>query len=68
MYNLACAHARLKEKDAAFAWLDKAIEAGFSSYRRIEDDDDLFNLRRDPRFGKAVARAKDISEKGAPEP
>ena len=68
MYNLACAHARLKEKDAAFAWLDKAIEAGFSSYRRIEDDDDLFNLRRDPRFEKAVARAKDISEKGAPEP
>jgi len=68
MYNLACAHARLKEKDAAFAWLDKAVEAGFSSYRRIEDDDDLFNLRRDPRFGKAVARAKDISEKGVPEP
>lgn len=68
MYNLACAHARLKEKDAAFAWLDKAVEAGFSSYRRIEDDDDLFNLRRDPRFGKAVARAKVVSEKGAPEP
>lgn len=68
MYNLACAHARLKEKDAAFAWLDKAIDAGFDSYRRIEDDDDLFSLRRDPRFGKAVARAKAVSEKGVPEP
>lgn len=68
MYNLACAHARLKEKDAAFSWLDKAIDAGFISYRRMEDDDDLFSLRWDPRFAKAVARAKDASEKGASEP
>jgi tetratricopeptide (TPR) repeat protein len=68
MYNLACAHARLKEKDEAFAWLDKAIEAGFNSDHAIEDDDDLFNLRRDPRFPKAVAKARRASEKGLPEP
>jgi tetratricopeptide (TPR) repeat protein len=68
MYNLACAHARLKEKDEAFAWLDKAIDAGFVSYRRIEDDDDLFNLRRDPRFPKAVDKARRRSERGREEP
>ncbi|MBK9968286.1 MAG: tetratricopeptide repeat protein [Holophagales bacterium] len=60
-YNLACAHARLKEKDEAFAWLDKAIDAGFHSDHQIENDDDLFNLRRDPRFAKAVARARKAS-------
>jgi len=68
MYNLACAHARLKEKDEAFAWLDRAIDAGFRSYRQIEDDDDLWNLRRDPRFPKAVAKAKRASEREDDEP
>ena len=57
-YNLACAHARLKEKDAAFAWLDEAIDAGGVSAEHLEEDDDLWNLRRDPRFEKAVAKAK----------
>ncbi len=67
-YNLACAHARLKERDEAFSWLDKAIAEGFRSYRRIEEDDDLFNLRRDPRFAKAVARARKASGGIADEP
>ena len=68
MYNLACAHARLKEKDEAFAWLDKAIDAGFRSYRRMESDEDLFSLRRDPRFSRAVARAREASRRGGEEP
>lgn len=68
MYNLACAHARLKEKDEAFTWLGRAIDAGFRSYRQIEDDDDLFNLRRDPRFPKAVGKARKSSEKVREEP
>ena len=68
MYNLACAHARLKEKDEAFSWLDRAIDAGFHSYQRIEDDDDLRSLRRDPRFPKAVAKAKRASEREDDEP
>lgn len=65
-YNLACAHARLKERDEAFAWLDRAIDAGFGSYRKIEEDDDLFHLRRDPRFQKAVSKARRASG-GAPD-
>lgn len=58
MYNLACAHARLKEKDEAFAWLDKAIDAGGATASHIEADDDLWNLRHDDRFDKAVEKAK----------
>lgn len=58
MYNLACAHARLGEKDTAFSWLDRAIDAGGVSAGQIERDDDLFKLKRDSRFRKAVAKAK----------
>jgi tetratricopeptide (TPR) repeat protein len=62
MYNLACAYSRLDQKDAAFDWLFKSIEAGFDSAGHIRSDDDLDNLRGDPRYRKAlqVARAKDV--------
>lgn len=53
MYNLACAHARLREKDAAFDWLFKAIAAGFDSKGHLTFDRDLASLRGDPRFRKA---------------
>ena len=57
-YNLACAHARLGEKDAAFARLDEAIAAGYRDPDHMEKDDDLFSLRRDPRFKAAVEKAR----------
>jgi len=57
-YNLACAHARMRQKDEAFAWLEKAIEAGYASWRHMEEDEDLYNLRRDPRFDRAVEKAR----------
>ena len=63
MYNLACAHAQLKEKDAAFGWLDRAIAAGYADAGHMEDDDDLWNLRRDPRFSKAVEKARAAEER-----
>ena len=31
MYNLACAYSRLDQKDPAFEWLNKAIDAGFDA-------------------------------------
>ena len=65
MYNLACAHAQLKEKDRAFEWLDRAIAAGYADAGHMEDDDDLWNLRRDPRFPKAVEKARRVSESEA---
>jgi tetratricopeptide (TPR) repeat protein len=62
-YNLACAFARMKQKDEAFAWLDRAIEAGYSSWRHMEEDDDLYGLRRDPRFERAVEKARRAARK-----
>ncbi|MFI5196985.1 MAG: TPR end-of-group domain-containing protein [Thermoanaerobaculia bacterium] len=58
LYNLACAHARLEEKDKAFERLFQAIDAGFTSTSQIRNDEDLDSLHGDPRFRKALERAE----------
>jgi beta-lactamase regulating signal transducer with metallopeptidase domain/tetratricopeptide (TPR) repeat protein len=61
MYNLACSYARLDQKDQAFDWLFKALDAGFDATGTLRGDEDLDNLRGDPRYRKAleIARARD---------
>jgi tetratricopeptide (TPR) repeat protein len=63
MYNLACSYSRLDQKDAAFDWLFKAVDAGFDEAWTMRFDDDLDNLRGDGRYRKAVemARVRDKS-------
>jgi beta-lactamase regulating signal transducer with metallopeptidase domain/tetratricopeptide (TPR) repeat protein len=58
MYNLACGYARLDQKDKAFDWLFKALDAGFDGAGTLRGDEDLDNLRGDPRYRKALAIAK----------
>jgi tetratricopeptide (TPR) repeat protein len=60
-YNLACAHARLGEKDAAFEQLGAALEAnvktpvrGIAHWR--DKDPDLNPLKDDPRWAKLVEK------------
>ncbi|MGH3109430.1 MAG: TPR end-of-group domain-containing protein [Gaiellaceae bacterium] len=55
LYNLACAEARLGEKDAALDHLLRAIELEdrFAAY--APDDEDLASLRDNPRFPRASA-------------
>ncbi len=69
MYNLACAYSRLDQKDPAFEWLFKAIDAGFDQSHTIRNDDDLDNLRGDPRYRKAlqIARAAERDGYGSDE-
>lgn len=64
LYNLACSHARLDQKDRAFDYLFKALDAGFDATGTLRGDEDLDNLRGDPRFRKAleIARAREKSE------
>ena len=63
MYNLACAYAMLDRKDQAFDWLFKSLEAGFRSDGTLRSDEDLDNLRGDPRFRKALEIARTKSDK-----
>jgi beta-lactamase regulating signal transducer with metallopeptidase domain/Tfp pilus assembly protein PilF len=64
MYNLACAYARLDQKEPAFEWLFKAIDAGFDQAHTIRSDDDLDNLRGDPRYRKALQIARAAEKDG----
>ena len=61
MYNLACAYSHLDQKDTAFEWLFRSLEAGFDETGTIRNDEDLDNLRGDPRYRKAldIARARE---------
>jgi tetratricopeptide (TPR) repeat protein len=58
MYNLACAHALASEKDRAFDWLFRALNAGFDGSHSLRHDSDLDHIRRDPRFREALEKAE----------
>lgn len=58
LYNLACTHAQLREKDKAFDFLSQAIDAGYDSPSQIRSDEDLNPLHGDPRFRRALERAE----------
>jgi hypothetical protein len=59
-YNLAAMYALLGEKEKAFEWMEKAIDAGFAQVDQLKSDADLANLREDGRFKEAV-RKTDIN-------
>ena len=54
LYNLACAQARMGQKDKALDSLKKSLDAGFSNYGQLRNDSDLDNLHGDPRFRELV--------------
>jgi beta-lactamase regulating signal transducer with metallopeptidase domain/Flp pilus assembly protein TadD len=58
MYNLACAYSLMDRKDEAFAWLFKSLDAGFDASGTLRGDDDLDNLRGDPRYRQALERGQ----------
>lgn len=60
MYNVAAGYSRLNKKDEAFEWLEKALTAGAAFGTNIDTDDDLENLRSDPRFAKMQEVVKKV--------
>jgi tetratricopeptide (TPR) repeat protein len=56
MYNMACSYALRGERDKAFDWLFKSLDAGFDG--RIDHDRDLESLHGDPRFRTALEKAE----------
>lgn len=57
-YNLACAYARMNDKDKAFAVLNKLALTGFFQPEQISGDADLASLHDDPRFKDLLSQAQ----------
>jgi Tetratricopeptide repeat len=56
MYNVAAAHARLKQNEQSLEWLAQAAQAGFDQRDHLQTDEDFAALRQDARFIAAAAR------------
>jgi len=57
-YNMACGYALRNDRDNAFAWLEKARNAGFDLASYLTHDEDLENLRDDPRYDQLKREVK----------
>jgi len=55
-YDMACVHALKGEKNEAFRWLGKAVEAGWRGWPLGTRDPLLDSLRSDPRFSAIETR------------
>ncbi|MSU35805.1 MAG: hypothetical protein EXS36_12020 [Pedosphaera sp.] len=58
-YNIASAHALLKNRELAMQWLQNAAEDGYPCYPWFERDPNLNNLRQYPRFIAFMAEQKE---------
>lgn len=56
-YNVACGYSMMHKVDDAMTWLEKSVDSGVS-YWQIKHDDDLDNLRAEPRFKDLMVRLK----------
>lgn len=61
LYNLGCAYARLGDKEKAFEWLNRSIQAGFNQPQQLSADNDLVSLHDDARFKELQAKAQAIA-------
>lgn len=59
LYNVACNLATLGEVDKALEYLGRAMEHGTVSAAWMKNDEDLANLRADPRFTEMLAKLED---------
>ena len=55
-YNLACSYSVLNRIDEAVAALKKALDLGYRDFNHLLKDEDLQNVRSDPRFRELLKR------------
>lgn len=63
-YNIACAYSLKGDVASGMEWLEKSIDAGFSSDDKLENDPDIRALRSHPRFAQLRTMADELSLKG----
>ncbi len=61
MYNLACSFNRTGLKDSCYAWLQTALDKGYTGYDIIVKDDDLASLRNEERYKIFLQKVKVIA-------
>lgn len=61
LYNVACNLSTLDEIDKALEYLDRAVDSGTISLAWMRNDEDLANLRDDPRFRNLLQRLEERS-------
>ncbi len=62
IYNMACLKSLKGNLDDAMAHLERACDAGFTDFLHIEQDSDLNNLRKLPRY-LTLINSKDLYQK-----
>lgn len=55
-YNLACVEAMAGDVDAGLAWLEKALQRGYGDYEKMNVDQQISALWKDPRFNLLLER------------
>jgi hypothetical protein len=55
-YNVACCLSRLEQRDTAFEWLEKALDAGWTDMAAMEGDADLQAVRSLDGFARLRSR------------
>jgi DNA-binding winged helix-turn-helix (wHTH) protein/TolB-like protein/Flp pilus assembly protein TadD len=55
-YSIALVYAALNDKDRAFEWLEKALDARAVMLRSLRYDPDLDTIRSDPRYADTLKR------------
>lgn len=63
-YNVACAYSLKGDARNGMAWLDKAIDSGFSSADKFENDPDIAFLRSQSGFNALKQKAEDLEMRG----
>jgi beta-lactamase regulating signal transducer with metallopeptidase domain/tetratricopeptide (TPR) repeat protein len=63
-YNIACAYSLRGDVGNGMATLDKAIENGYSSSDKFENDPDIALLRQQPGFAALRQKAEDLELQG----
>jgi beta-lactamase regulating signal transducer with metallopeptidase domain len=63
-YNIACAYSLKGDARNGMAWLDKAVEIGFSDDDKLSNDPDIAFLRKQPGFAALQDKAGELSLRG----
>lgn len=65
MYNAACIHSLLGEKEKTYTWLEKTIDAGYRDADHLAADEDFKPIRDEARFKNLLERVRAKGDRGA---